>query len=1715
MLRNHIKFLVSAAGLFEIRMFVVEKFEQWVQNSKMVKPVQELLYLVAINSYQRSPDDIKLLETFLNVKLKTRLFSQHYVACIKEFINAHQDNLKLVIQRVVTNELTQNVRQSTNIQILMMSCQNWPNETATVLGVVFQDFLCFKEDYLRSLRIFLREIVRRSDNFPISIFTRSLMQERNEVEFTNLDQNHKERVALSLADLITCSAMLLVTTPIRESYTNYSKGDKSAITVLKIFFDSLSVIQCDGVWWVHSVLPGFLRPQPTDYKTCLRKVLFLEPLESYFNKDNWPSESERELILQLMTESTLNGDSLMRILVIGLDRDLPLSASDAIDIADKLVARAANVHTNDIPRVPSLDRRELFNAIFDITAYRPPSSITFPKFYKPPDLAISKLYWKGWILLLVLAAFNPKSIGSIGWKEYPTLQSMMIMVMTNNYTSPVPLNKMKIGKTAPSQDEQMSQKEKDIILKYENHLSSGETVVTEATSYLLNHVTQLDPRGPVRRIPSSALDLIKTVNSSLKLGQLLCQCREPDFLLEVIQEQGTTQAMSWLRNLIEGQESSLDILPIPCLCEFLITSYQEKGTHNTSDNETSHRAQFKRKQRAKGKIIQQHEQMINRLQLIVNSSDPSACLDVLQYFIGKLSSPYSLQALQDILSPPKHGVSTEPEVEDDHESSAVQTSNTSWLLNLIPSIAVFPFISSSLIDLLIEASIIELNTELFMANILFITSHSVSDKIPDTSISIASIISRRFAFFKNAFNITSHGHILSSMLDMFHLTLQAHIDASYELSSDHKDTDLCVLSLPSVNVQCEMVIVSQLLEACFLCLSLVASSSDMKSSDLLLQLLLPDDANNTAQVLAMSTRQPQPLIKEKTFEHILCNVNSVLVCKLVSHFQPRQLCRFVSLCGVSVVNMDVILGALDKVVQFEGGSDWKVLIDQIEVHHLRGCCNGRIYLSFLKTKHNLDVLPPCSLPELLARPCPQRQPSLLSSPLVTSQRYTLSHLEEASSQVLLDDKFNRIDELLFYLLNLLSSGRNTKSLSLANKQVITHMVNDIRELLNKPLEIVQEMLKNHKICRLIYVLTLIVLRYNEGALLSSLLKCLQQMQIESDIITICIEMLSPSSGLQLLSYSSLLKGGSLDQISSHLEENLLSLADHAINNGLQEQFIGSLLQLNDNQRSRGVMFDVIEIVDPELVYSCVHSYLFTHSNVKYLLEKFIHHVSMPVLHQALSNALDGNIKNINSSNLLDLLWNCLHSPSLWQGKVKKEAVIDASLSLSIDRSLQLELSTKQLHTVIDCVFNEMTSSSDDVINHRVPLMMTCSKGKLDVTAKYITSCSSTDKSHKLLSLLYHGNEAFGKYISGKDVQLNQSLPSVMDCYLHYLLTSMATASTDDSGIQKMTAASLLCRQISVTHPMLMMRQLPLLGWLLRGRAHLSPKQFSELHHQVVFNNAFHLLYLLEPVIFHHPSIMECCLIPFMDYLKYQCVDNASSHSLAGKLLLMLNRYCQHSCETAQMFLSQHCETLHNMKSMYPKQQKVIDSILSMLPSAQSLVPDTYSKFSKEISPSTVVHSNLPSSSTPTHSYAQVLPFIKKLESNQPQETVLQVLKDLDDTSLRSVEILQYFVPILCKIIQSSNVSCRKIAHDIILRHLRHKPSSFSDVLPSILTSLNSPDFSIVIATVPYVPELILLSSAKDAAKLMSILFELAIISPLNCNQELKRTITLLTSHIAI
>lgn len=56
--------------------------------------------------------------------------------------------------------------------------------------------------------------------------------------------------------------------------------------------------------------------------------------------------SARSFFLRLCSEVPILEDTLMRILVIGLSRELPLGPADAMELADHLVKRAAAVQAD-------------------------------------------------------------------------------------------------------------------------------------------------------------------------------------------------------------------------------------------------------------------------------------------------------------------------------------------------------------------------------------------------------------------------------------------------------------------------------------------------------------------------------------------------------------------------------------------------------------------------------------------------------------------------------------------------------------------------------------------------------------------------------------------------------------------------------------------------------------------------------------------------------------------------------------------------------------------------------------------------------------------------------------------------------------------------------------------------------------------------------------------------------------------------------------------------------------------------------------------------------------------------------------------------------------------------------------------------------------------------------------------------------------------------
>ncbi|KPP72873.1 integrator complex subunit 1-like, partial [Scleropages formosus] len=692
--RNLLRLLTATCGYKEVRLMAVQRLEMWLQNPKLTRPAQDLLMSLCMNCNTHGADDMEVVSNLIKIRLKPKVLLNHYMLCVRELLNAHRDNLGTMVKLVIFNELS-NARNPNNMQVLHTVLQHSPELAPKFLAMVFQDLLTNKDDYLRASRALLREIIKQTKHeINFQSFCLGLMQERKEASYVEME--FKERFVIQVTDLLTVSMMLGITAQVKEAGIAWDKGEKKNLEALRSFQNQIAAIQRDAVWWLHTVVPTVSKVGPKDYVHCLHKVLFTEQPETYYKWDNWPPESDRNFFLRLCSEVPLLEDTLMRILVIGLSRDLPLGPADAMELADHLVKRAAGVQSDDLD-VLRVERIQLIDAVLNLCTYHHPENIQLPAGYQPPNLAISTLYWKAWLLLLVVAAFNPHKIGLAAWEGYPTLKMLMEMVMTNNYSYPPCTVADEETKTEMiSRELQISQREKQEILAFESHLAAASTkqTITESNSLLLSQLTSLDPQGPPRRPPPLVLEQVRSLNQSLHLGHLLCRSRNPDFLLNIIQRQASSQSMPWLADLVQSSEGSLDVLPVQCLCEFLL----HDAADDTSPVEDEEEGESKEQRAKKRQRQQKQQQLLLRLQdlLLGPKADEQTTCEVLDYFLRRLSSSQvasrvlAMKGLALVLTEggPRDGEEREQPMEEDSRDAELLP-NYQWLLADLPKLPLF------------------------------------------------------------------------------------------------------------------------------------------------------------------------------------------------------------------------------------------------------------------------------------------------------------------------------------------------------------------------------------------------------------------------------------------------------------------------------------------------------------------------------------------------------------------------------------------------------------------------------------------------------------------------------------------------------------------------------------------------------------------------------------------------------------------------------------------------------------------------------------------------------------------------------------------------------------------------------------------------------------------------------------------------------------------
>ncbi|KAI4461631.1 hypothetical protein MML48_5g00000815 [Holotrichia oblita] len=917
--KNFVRFLSIACGLVEIRVISVSRIENWLHNHKLMKPAQELLAYLCYNCSANTQRDIEVVAQLSKLRLKNKPLVTFFNNCLKEMVLSFPENLYPLLKYTIYNELS-NTRNTNNLFVVGAMFQVAPDASADAFTDICLELLLNKDDYLRSLRALLKEINRvlRHD-FNLLNIVHSMLRERKEITNLIRESEYRERMFLSLADLVCMCMLLCVNSQVRDAATQ-SKRDAA---ILQSFQMQVSNIQREAITWLHDSALRIFRPNISDFQYVLHKVLLLEQVDHYSKVDSWPGENERNLYFRLTSEVPLLEATLLRILLIGISKEHPVNANEIIDICDQLIRRSGNLGPDCLEPL-IMDKIEIVDFFLNLCSYNYPENIGLPPGYIPPKLAISALYWKSWLMLLILAAHNPASFGQLAWTKYPILRMFMEMCITNHFSFPPPT--MVTGETMDdynSKEQQILVLEKQKILEFESHLAAASTKVeiNEQTSLLLPQLMELNPQGDIRRPPQVVLDQLQNLNNTHRMGHLLCRSRHPDFLLDIMSRQGGTAHMPWLAELVHNSEGALAHLPVQCLCEYLLS--------NTPTEK-----------------LTKHSQLLAHLRTVANGHDPQNAFEVLEYLLRRLTSSHASSRAQAI-----KGLTLVLNPNDDLEVTSVNINNTHWLTHFISHFPHLNSVRTLLIHLLLQATLVETNPVHVSNYINFLATQGIDDSLPELPeliLDLASLIVERSSI--TTYILPGENmQTLKDLISVFYVYLQRARQPTDDAFHWSENQDQVVVTWEN-GEQCTLQILIVHASIILLTYGPVENSEHFEA---LLDIWFPLNEDQPKAYLVDTSEEALLVPDWLKLRMIRSNVPR-LVDAAVEKLEAPQLVLFIQSFGIPVVSISKLLQTLDKAtigdskLVVDSVLDKNYMIQLVEVQNRRGAIGGEIFIQALE-----------------------------------------------------------------------------------------------------------------------------------------------------------------------------------------------------------------------------------------------------------------------------------------------------------------------------------------------------------------------------------------------------------------------------------------------------------------------------------------------------------------------------------------------------------------------------------------------------------------------------------------------------------------------------------------------------------------------------------------------------------------------------------------------
>ncbi|KAL3270065.1 hypothetical protein HHI36_009123 [Cryptolaemus montrouzieri] len=491
-----------------------------------------------------------------------------------------------------------------------------------------------------------------------------------------------------------------------------------------------------------------------------------------------------------------------------------------------------------------------------------------------------------------------------------------------------------------------------------------------------------------------------------------------------------------------------------------------------------------------------------------------------------------------------------------------------------------------------------------------------------------------------------------------------------------------------------------------------------------------------------------------------------------------------------------------------------------------------------------------------------------------------------------------------------------------------------------------------------------------------------------------------------------------------------------------------------------------------------------------LMSLVLQRASWQNLHSIMQYIFQDDVSDICPISALDYLTALTQSPKLWQGR-------DKAIPKHNHFEDVLQLNYNQLSIMVKLILEEARSQEGNKwqkkMEFRLHLLLKCIGCYSFQIVKSLME-SDDEYSRELMLMIYMSLPASGKDLICQKSNISneaysKKCPSAVDEISHTLLSALAATPRIKDWNKKSQELELCARKLASTHPILVLRQLPMLAGSLKGRAQYDWGVLRSRGHLLLFRQVLGLMKLLEPMIFEQTETLCELLDAFFLLLQYHghCKELSG---LVNNLVTFMQNWMLKDIKVVSKYLQERGSVINDIQIVQPGVRPLLSNVS---------LPTSEQNSSSEFLVGTVtprVVEPLP------QTWHLLLASLQDIEN-------LPALQELEHLTNKRPELFHHVSNSLYNFLSSPNGAVRTVAINLILKWLKFNPKASEEALPSILTCLDSDNGDVVTSILDRLSEIV--SVMQEYAKIiLTRVFKLGMKSTMKTTNSIQESIHLLS-----